>query len=439
MSKGVERELLSILVREKNTNVHTLYVRGTVESLANLINFENSDRDLEYCSNLNLKNGLKSIIFAKRSMSQKDANSYLKQYRDVKMVSLDQEEKLNQLAKSLEKDLELVAIVGVKTELRDGAKATVETLHKMGVKVNLLTGDSFENALNVSVELGIMANNNNYQSLDFSDVSGGHAAIKNMLEALKRTLVKQSQTDLHRHRTSNLAQPKIQSQQEIHNALSTQSMLEQQYMVISGRALEIIVQDDYLERHFKLLLHYSRAIIGYDLKPMHKGYILKAAKDGNPEAVNMTVGDGLNDLRMFQESDISVQLFHKHTFNVFGDLLLSDLNVIPRLMQVEGTRYSSNLSFFVTNTHFLAILLITFQIYFQFYSNFTAAVLIQSPLIYLIFIGHYLISAVFVLMEQMYPSKLCLVIPALYKERNYSFQSDFILQYFIIVRPRFLT
>ena len=57
---------------------------------------------------------------------------------------------------NVEANMTMVAIFGLKDPLRDGIRKAVETCHKAGINVRMVTGDNIDTARAISLEAGII-------------------------------------------------------------------------------------------------------------------------------------------------------------------------------------------------------------------------------------------------------------------------------------------
>lgn len=90
-----------------------------------------------------------------------------------------------ELAEEMEFNLELVGIVGFKNVVRKGVKKLINTLQKADVKINVLSGDNFENSINCGFNCGILKENQLYHLIDFENESSGFKSIKEILNDIK--------------------------------------------------------------------------------------------------------------------------------------------------------------------------------------------------------------------------------------------------------------
>lgn len=56
-------------------------------------------------------------------------------------------------------------------------------------------------------------------------------------------------------------------------------------------------------RHFLFLMHFSKYVVGYNLSPEHKSWIISQYKEKNPEAKFLSI---TNDYVLADVSDLSI-------------------------------------------------------------------------------------------------------------------------------------
>ena len=110
----------------------------------------------------------------------------------------------------------------------------------------------------------------------------------------------------------------------------------------------------------------------------------------------MVVGYGVKDIPMMEEAHVGVQVTNKATNMVFGDLVVQRLLIIPELMLLEGSRFTSYLNLVVGNQFYYSIMISNVKFYYQLYCGFTASAVMQSGLIYSAYAGYPALCLLFV-------------------------------------------
>jgi magnesium-transporting ATPase (P-type) len=235
-----------------------------------------------------------------------------------------------------------MGVIAYKDNIMPGAQPLIKGLSDSGVNISILTGDKFFNSFIAARTLNIIdfdfRDTSKYYSLRFENIFSAANEIYRILETLYERLreknvanleninehsemskklieeakggikskSKSSKRRLRRLRTSILDSPESNA---IKTALEQDSTLSGSIfktMVINGKSIELILSDKDLISHFKFLLYFSKNIIGYSLKPYHKGKIVEFLKHKNKSSTIMAVGDGFNDMAMLKKADIGI-------------------------------------------------------------------------------------------------------------------------------------
>lgn len=384
----------------------------------------------------NKEQGLRSVVFGRKVMDESKVFEIVDQYKKIIQTSLDIESDLEALISQLESNLKFSCVVGVRNTLKEDAMATIDQFKAMGVKIHMLTGDGFENAINTSVSLKLIPTSSQfYTVLDFADEIDGQAKIQDVLDKLKTLLSKRrSQNDELASHTSSLLQSRMSSGLGLSRSMTQAKdiLMFCQYFIVSGRTMEAISKNKYLYTHFTFILQFAQCIVGYDMKPLHKGLLIKLMKEADPKRCVMTVGDGLNDISMMQQSDIAFQVANECTMLVYGDVVCKDLCVIPLIMCRQGFKYNSNLNLAVFGSFYNSITVTCILFFYQFYCNFTSSAIIQTGLFYGTTSAYSFLCVFYVLFEDRFGELLSKDIPAIYVENVY-FNNMHLRHFFTLV------
>ena len=410
-------------MREAKTRIYHLFVRGSNEFMENIIDFGPMAPSYKRVTKANKEAGLKSIVFGRRVLDEAKVFEIVDQYKKIVQTSLDIESDLEALISQLECKLKFSCVVGVRNSLKEDSMATIDQFKAMGVKIHMITGDVFENAVNTAISLKLIPYSTLYYTvLDFADETDGQAKIQDVLDRLKTLLSKRRHPneELNSH-TSSLLQSRMSSGIGLSRSMTQASdiLMFCQYYVVSGRTIEVIQKNKYLSTHFTFILQFAQSIIGYDMKPLHKGILIKLMKEADIERNVMAVGDGLNDISMMHEADISFQVANENTQLIYGDIVVKDLSVRPLIMCRQGFKHNSNLNLAVFGCFYNSITVSCILFFFQFYCNFTSTAIIQTGLFYGTTSAYSFLCVFYVLFEDRFGELLSKDIPAIYVENIY--------------------
>jgi len=68
-------------------------------------------------------------------------------------------------------------------------------------------------------------------------------------------------------------------------------------VIASGKALELILENEYLKEHFLFLTVFSESVVCYETSGILKGKLVELVKNMKRDSVfTLAIGDGLNDV-----------------------------------------------------------------------------------------------------------------------------------------------
>ena len=68
-------------------------------------------------------------------------------------------------------------------------------------------------------------------------------------------------------------------------------------VIVSGKAIELILENEYLREHFLFLTVFSESVVCYETSGSVKGKLVELVKNMKRDSVfTLAIGDGLNDL-----------------------------------------------------------------------------------------------------------------------------------------------
>lgn len=418
----VERQRFSILLKDSKTQTATLYVRGNDESMRKLINFEDSSETYNSIINFNHQKGLKSVVYASKTISKTEAEQYFTEYQAICRSTIDQAGKFVALARSMENNLEFQSIVGFKNRLHPDAYSTVELLQNMGINVHILSGDNHEHCQMTAHSLNLFSSTENQINFNFQNTEAGKTQLKKALEAIHSKMKDMGESPKKvSHRSPLSFSPRNALKVELTRTssivgapLNNCKNLE---ISISGTAMAISMKDPYLKAHLKMIFEYSKSVVGYKLSPQQKGDIVGLFN--SLEHKTLAVGDGFNDINMLQTANVGIQFYNKMMGYKFGDILVDNLLVIPTAMNQKARAWNHNLHMLIHNTFKYSMLLLLVNLLYQIFCGNTGAKVVSSGMVSLSMFFLIPVSTLFVFWTEDYMLTDTLKMPALYCEKNY--------------------
>ena len=140
---------MSVLIETSNGE-YVLYCKGADNIMFDRINSKGRIVDAT-SSHLNeyATDGLRTLVFAKRSLSVSEFKSWLGLWRSALNATEGRNEEMAKVAAFVEKDLELVGATAIEDALQDEVPGVIRDLLSCGIKLWVLTGDKMETAINI--------------------------------------------------------------------------------------------------------------------------------------------------------------------------------------------------------------------------------------------------------------------------------------------------
>ena len=117
---------------------------------------KNNDWLEEECSNM-AREGLRTLVVAKKTLSPEQLADFEKQYHIAKMTVTDRNQHVAAVLRRLETDLQLLCLTGVEDKLQDHVTTSLELLRHAGIKIWMLTGDKLETAICIAKSSGLIS------------------------------------------------------------------------------------------------------------------------------------------------------------------------------------------------------------------------------------------------------------------------------------------
>lgn len=81
-------------------------------------------------------------------MPKKDANEFIKEYTQIQSNS-QMVERRKELEHKIERNLTLIGAVAIEDKLQDEVAEVLSQFKQSGIKINMLTGDKLQTAINI--------------------------------------------------------------------------------------------------------------------------------------------------------------------------------------------------------------------------------------------------------------------------------------------------
>ncbi|KAL2080130.1 hypothetical protein ACEWY4_023923 [Coilia grayii] len=377
-----ESKRMGIIVREEATGEITFYMKGADVAMASIVQY--NDWLEEECGNM-AREGLRTLVVAKKSLSEEQYQDFESRYTHAKLSLHDRALKVCAVVESLEREMELLCLTGVEDQLQADVRPTLELLRNAGIKIWMLTGDKLETATCI---------------------------------AKSSHLVSRSQ-DIH------VFKP-VSNRSEAHLELNAFRRKHDCALVISGDSLEVCLR--YYEHEFVELACQCPAVVCCRCSPTQKAQIVRLLQQHTNNRT-CAIGDGGNDVSMIQAADCGIGIEGKEgkQASLAADFSITQFKHIGRLLMVHGRnsyKRSAALGQFVMHR---GMIISTMQAVFSSIFYFASVPLYQGFLM----VGYATIYTMFpvfsLVLDQDVKPDMALLYPELYKDltkgRSLSFKT----------------
>jgi len=282
---------MGIIVRERATGFITFYLKGADVVMSKIV--QENDWLEEECGNM-ARDGLRTLVFGKRRLSEEQYMRWLDNYNDAKASLQDRAAKVEAAQALLEVDLHLLVLTGVEDKLQENVRTTLETVRNAGIKIWMLTGDKVETAACIAVSSRLVSRNQSLFTLN----------ARTKAEAAK-------QLHLFRQRQETAA------------------------LVIDGSSLQTCL--DHYPRDFMDLACKAVAVVCCRCSPTQKAEVVSRIRQHTNKRT-CAIGDGGNDVSMIQAADVGVGIVGKEGMqaSLAADFSITRFANVKRLLLWHG-------------------------------------------------------------------------------------------------------
>ncbi|XP_072457638.1 phospholipid-transporting ATPase IK isoform X2 [Notamacropus eugenii] len=412
------RKRMSVLLRDPDGTIR-LYTKG-----ADTVIFERlrpgcpNELATEKALDTFAEETLRTLCLASKEVDEEAYREWNKRYHEAHILLQNRAQALHAVYEDMEKDLKLLGATAIEDKLQDGVPDTIHLLKKGNIKVWVLTGDKQETAVNIGFACRLLSDD--MEILDEKDIYG-------ILEAYW-----ESNNNLRSVQNSG---PKLQQPHSKMALVVTGDFLDK-LLLQSGeeqartKKSNLLtrggwpcgaqqVQEDLAirrERSFVDLATKCQAVICCRVTPKQKALIVQLVKKYQ-QVTTLAIGDGANDVNMIKTADIGVGISGQEGMQAVqcSDYALAQFAYLQRLLLVHGRWSYLRISKFLRYFFYKTFASMMVQIWFAFYSGFTAQSLYEGWFLafFNIFYTAYPVLSMG-LLEQDMNAKKCLEFPELY-------------------------
>jgi phospholipid-translocating ATPase len=263
------------------------------------------------------REGLRTLCIAQRELDEEEYQRWNKEHDLAAAAVHDREDKLEQVADAIERELTLIGGTAIEDRLQDGVPDTIALLADAGIKLWVLTGDKVETAINIGFACNLLTNDMELLIYKIEDDSMDTARAE-LAKLLTQFNITGSDEELMAARKNHEAPPPTHA------------------LVIDGDSLRLVLTGE-LRQKFLLLCKQCKSILCCRVSPSQKAAVVEMVKNGL-DVMTLSVGDGANDVAMIQEADVGVGIAGEEGRQAVmsSDYAIGQFRFLQRLVLVHG-------------------------------------------------------------------------------------------------------
>lgn len=306
-----------------------------------------TDQALEEFAN----KGLRTLCLGYKELSKSEYDEWASKYHEASVALDMREERMEDLADVMERDLILVGATGIEDRLQDGVPETIADLKRAGINVWVATGDKLETAIAIGYSTMLLSKDMNLIVVRGGEYGQPNSAYNQLKKAIERFFGGEEALEQMINQPPDLeegqvaARPPMLEREGRKSTNSVASLVGENNgqraggyaLIIDGTALGHALSEEFSR---ELLLDVStqcKAVICCRVSPLQKALIVRLIRDGLG-VMTLAIGDGANDVSMIQAAHVGVGIAGEEGLQAVNssDYAIAQFRYLKRLLLVHG-------------------------------------------------------------------------------------------------------
>lgn len=375
-----ETKRISVIVKNHTNGKIYLLSQGSTDSINNNSTNSNSSLNSSYFAQVNqlASLGLRIIELAYRELNEDEVNN------DIE---------------TLEEEAQMIGFAALEDKLREGVPETIENLRKAGIKLWMLTGDSFYTSCNVSYSSHLVGNDgpfillsNDKERLGISTQGSNDRRPSKF--SFHSNSNSNNNTDSNSKKHSTLEFESMNINNEIENDFDEENpffidmkyLLDQVefyvdnqisalngvfYLGVDGRYNELL-SDEHKEQFIRIAMK-AKSVVCSRASPNDKAEIVKCVNSKN--CITLAIGDGGNDIPMLSIASVGVGIISKEERQTAAasDFCISEFRFLVRLLLIHGRYAMHRTSCLAQFCFYKSAIFFFIQFFYNFHNGFSVS------------------------------------------------------------------
>lgn len=342
--------------------------------------------------------GLRTLCLAQKEISPQEYNDWNERHEVASAAITNREEKMEEVADSIERDLTLLGGTAIEDRLQDGVPQSISLLGEAGIKLWVLTGDKVETAINIGFSCNLLDNGMELLILRVED--GTKASTEKLISDYLEQYFGLAGSD-----------------EELAAAKRDHSPPSPNYaVVIDGDALKLALDED-IKSKFLLLCKQCKSVLCCRVSPAQKAGVVRLVKN-SLGVMTLSIGDGANDVAMIQEADVGVGIAGEEGRQAVmsADYAIGQFRYLTRLLLVHGRWSYKRLAEMIPNFFYKNVVFTLALFWYGIFSSFDGTYLFEYTFVMFFNLAYTSLPVIVMgIIDQDVDDKLSLAVPQLYR------------------------
>lgn len=396
------RKRMSMILKDLQTNKVVLYCKGADSVMykrlahhdATLLDQTTAHLD-EYANE-----GLRTLCVAKKIMSWDAFAEWNNRYQEASSALHDREEKMENMADEIERELTLLGGTAIEDRLQDGVSDTITLLSEAGCKLWVLTGDKVGTAINIGYSCNLLTN-----EMELMVMQLRNATVKQVDDMLSSFLFEKFGVEYSNEMLKEAAKD--------HSPCAATHAF-----VIDGETLAVLLSDPSTCLKFVLLSKYCKSVLCCRVSPAQKATVVRLVKQ-ILDITALSIGDGANDVAMIQEADVGVGIagLEGRQAVMCSDYAIGQFRFLQRLILVHGRWSYNRVAELCANLFYKNVVFTLTLFWYDVHNSFDGSYLFDYTYITLFNLAFTSLPVIFMgFLDQDVSDRVSLAVPQLYQK-----------------------
>lgn len=292
--------------------------------------------------------GLRTLVYGHRFILEDEYREWKELYHAASTSLTDRQQKIEQVAEGIERQLELTGATAIEDKLQDGVPDAIERFRRAGIKMWMLTGDKRETAINIGHSCRLIKDYSTVMIVDSSASS--------------------------KIRADELASKLTQYVSDVQRGHLAHTVL-----VVDGQTLTDITADYALKALFTDIAILTDSVICCRASPSQKADLVKMIRTKVKGSVTLAIGDGANDIAMIREAHLGIGIAGKEGLQAArtSDYSIGQFRFLLKLLLVHGRWNYVRVCKYTLGTFWKEMLFYLVQATYQRWNGYTGTSLFE--------------------------------------------------------------